>query len=62
MRNFSSYGSPNKNTDYYVPREALINNAIKQLKGGHYITVWAPRQTGKTWIIQEALSRIEQES
>jgi predicted AAA+ superfamily ATPase len=22
-------------------------------KGGHYITIWAPRQTGKTWIMQE---------
>ncbi|WP_069470594.1 AAA-like domain-containing protein [Candidatus Marithrix sp. Canyon 246] len=61
MRNFSSYGSPDKNTDYYVPREALISNAIKQLNSGHYITVWAPRQTGKTWIMQEAISRIEQE-
>ncbi|MEM7128994.1 MAG: hypothetical protein AAF702_21860 [Chloroflexota bacterium] len=20
-------------------------------RGGHYITVWAPRQTGKTWVI-----------
>jgi hypothetical protein len=67
MRRFSSYGSPNKNTDYYVPREALINHAVMQLKGqeldegGHYITVWAPRQTGKTWVMQEALSRIEQD-
>jgi hypothetical protein len=67
MRKFSSYGSPNKNTDYYVPREALIRNAIMQLKGeeldedGHYITVWAPRQTGKTWVMQEVLSTIEQE-
>ncbi len=65
MRRFSSYGSPNKKTDYYVPREALIANALKQLKGeelddgGHYITVWAPRQTGKTWIMQEVVSRLE---
>jgi hypothetical protein len=67
MRKFSSYGAPNKKTDYYVPREALITNAIRQLKGeqledgGHYITVWAPRQTGKTWIMQEVVSSIEQE-
>jgi hypothetical protein len=62
MRRFSSYGAPNKNTDYYVPREALISNAIKQLKDGHYITVWAPRQTGKTWLMQEVVSKIEQEN
>jgi hypothetical protein len=67
MRRFSSYGAPNKNTDYYVPREALISNSIKQLKGeeledgGHYITVWAPRQTGKTWLMQEVVSSIEQD-
>jgi hypothetical protein len=61
MRRFSSYGAPNKNTDYYVPREALISNAIRQLKDGHYITVWAPRQTGKTWLMQEVVSSIGQE-
>lgn len=68
MRKFSSYGAPNKKLHYYVPREALIANALTQLKGeeleegGHYITVWAPRQTGKTWIMQEVCSSIEQEA
>jgi Cdc6-like AAA superfamily ATPase len=67
MRKFSSYGAPNKKSDYYVPREALITSAIRQLKGeelddsGHYITVWAPRQTGKTWVMQEVVSTIEQD-
>jgi len=67
MRKFSSYGAPSKKSHYYVPREALIANALKELKGeeldegGHYITVWAPRQTGKTWIMQEVLSTIEQD-
>jgi hypothetical protein len=65
MRRFSSYGSPNKKSHYYVPRETLITNAIRELKGeeldedGHYITVWAPRQTGKTWIMQQVVSIIE---
>ncbi len=27
-------------------------------KDGHYITVWAPRQTGKTWIMCEVLEEI----
>ena len=67
MRKFSSYGAPNKKSDYYVSREALISNVIKQLKGeeraedGHYITVWGPRQTGKTWVMQEVVSTIEQD-
>ncbi|MEN8216730.1 MAG: AAA-like domain-containing protein, partial [Pseudomonadota bacterium] len=68
MRKFSSYGAPIKKSHYYVPREALIADAVTQLKGeefeegGHYITVWAPRQTGKTWIMQEVVSTIKQDT
>lgn len=29
-------------------------------KGGHYITVWAPRQTGKTWVMQQVIARLKQ--
>ena len=67
MRRFSSYGPPNKKLHYYAPREALIANALRQLQGedpdegGHYITIWAPRQTGKTWIMQEVVSTIRQD-
>jgi hypothetical protein len=45
----------------------LIEGALQQLlgknpdKGGHYITVWAPRQTGKSWVMQEVVSTIEQD-
>jgi hypothetical protein len=51
---------------YYVPRKALIDRAYTQLvgekpeKGGHYITVWAPRQRGKTWVMQQVVSRLKQ--
>jgi hypothetical protein len=31
-------------------------------KGGHYITVWAPRQTGKTWIMREVVLTLERET
>ncbi len=61
MREFCSYGPVDKELHYYVPREALINYAIRQVrgeqpeKGGHYITVWAPRQRGKSWIMQQTL-------
>ena len=67
MRRFSSYGPPNKKLHYYVPREALITVVLNQLKGdepeegGHYITVWAPRQTGKSWIMQEVLFTLQQD-
>jgi len=68
MRKFSSYGAPNNKLHYYAPREVLIKNAITQLKGeeinegGHYITIWAPRQTGKTWIMREVALTLKKET
>ena len=64
MRKFCSYGPLDTELHYYVPRETLVNQALTQLvgekpeKGGHYITVWAPRQTGKTWIMNQVERRI----
>jgi Cdc6-like AAA superfamily ATPase len=64
MRRFSSYGPVNIKLLYYALREKLIENAYINLvgeapdEGGHYFTVWAPRQTGKTWIMQQILHRL----
>ena len=50
MRKFSSYGPIDIDLHYYVQRQALIDTTVAHLlgedpqKGGHYITVWAPRQ------------------
>ena len=66
MRRFNSYGPINTNLHYYAPRKELIEGALNQLlgespsEGGHYITVWAPRQTGKTWVMQEVIEKIDQ--
>ncbi|MCP4154298.1 MAG: hypothetical protein GY757_41625, partial [bacterium] len=65
MRRFSSYGPVNPKLHFYAPREALIDKACAGLMGenpledGHYITVWAPRQCGKTWVMQEAVQKIK---
>ncbi|CAN2041158.1 AAA ATPase-like domain-containing protein [Candidatus Magnetomoraceae bacterium gMMP-15] len=65
MRKFSSYGPINTKLHYYAPRKELINRAVNQLvgeypeEGGHYITVWAPRQTGKTWVMLEVVKQIK---
>ncbi len=65
MRKFFSYGPVNTNLHYYAPREALIASAYTHLLGevpeetGHYITVWGPRQTGKTWVMQRVLWRLQ---
>ncbi|MGE5341832.1 MAG: ATP-binding protein [Candidatus Omnitrophota bacterium] len=66
MRRFNSYGPINNASNYYAPREDIINKAYHQLvgdplEGGHYITVWAPRQCGKTWVMQEVLFRLRKD-
>jgi hypothetical protein len=67
MRRFSSYGPVDKDLHYYVPRQALVDHACQQLvgenpaKGGHYITVWAPRQRGKSWVMREVLWRLHKD-
>ena len=67
MRKFSSYGPPDNDLNYYAPRTALVETALGHLlgddsaKGGHYITVWAPRQTGKTWVMQQVLWRLQKQ-
>jgi hypothetical protein len=64
MRTFSSYGPVDKDLHYYVPRKALIDRAFTRLvgekpeRGGYYIAVWAPRQRGKTWVMQQVMGRI----
>ena len=66
MRTFSSYGPVDRDLHYHAPRTELIKKAYVQLageipeKGGHYITVWAPRQTGKTWIMQQVVKKIRE--
>ncbi len=68
QRTFSSYGPVYSELNYYVPRSELIDEAYHQLlgeapeKSGHYFTVWAPRQTGKTWIMANVLWRIQKDN
>lgn len=65
MRRFFSYGPVNDRIHYYAPRTELMKRGYTQLvgevpeEGGHYITVWAPRQTGKTWMMLELVQQIQ---
>ena len=67
MRRFHSYGSINPKLHYYAPRQELLKRAYTQLmgeneaEGGHYITVWAPRQTGKTWVMQQIFFQLQKD-
>ena len=46
-----------------MERRELIEHCMEQLigdpeEGGHYFTIWAPRQTGKTWLMRQAITEI----
>ncbi|RKZ42393.1 MAG: hypothetical protein DRQ49_02115 [Gammaproteobacteria bacterium] len=67
MRHFCSYGPVNCKAHFCVQRQALIATGVQQLVGcpgeesGHYFTIWAPRQTGKTWLIRQTEQTISQQ-
>jgi len=67
MRHFCSYGPVNCKAHFCVQRKALIATGVQQLIGspeeesGHYFTIWAPRQTGKTWLMRQLEQAIEQQ-
>ena len=63
MRRFHSYGPVDCEEHFCVPRRELVQECLDQLighpdKGGHYFTIWAPRQTGKTWLIRQVQDKI----
>lgn len=65
MRRFHSYGPVDCEEHFCVPRQALVERCLEQLidnpeKSGHYFTIWAPRQTGKTWLMRQAKQEITQ--
>ncbi|HRI63744.1 MAG TPA: AAA-like domain-containing protein [Polyangium sp.] len=66
MRHFSSYGPVDADIHFAVERRDLVADCVQQLvgerldKGGHYFTIWGPRQTGKTWIMRQAIKAIRE--
>jgi hypothetical protein len=55
----------NPKVNFAVDRPALVDSCVGQLvggpdEGGHYFTIWAPRQTGKTWLMRQARDRVRQ--
>jgi len=64
MRRFHSYGPVDQDIHFSVPRVNLVENCLNHIigepgKGGHYFTIWGPRQTGKTWLMRQVKQRIE---
>jgi len=65
MRRFHSYGPVDCKEHFCVERRELVERGISQLmgnphKGGDYFTMWAPRQTGKTWLMGQLKEAISQ--
>ena len=63
MRHFSSYGPVDSRFNFAVERRELVERCVEQLtgepgEGGHFFTLWAPRQTGKTWVMRRAIEEI----
>lgn len=63
MRHFHSYGPVDPQRHFTVPRAELVARCVEQLvddpdTGGHYFTLWAPRQTGKTWLMHRAVEEV----
>lgn len=66
MRRFHSYGPVDSELHFCVERRGLVNDCAERLvghleKGGHYFTIWAPRQTGKTWLMRQVKENIKDE-
>ncbi len=60
MRRFHSYGPVNSEQHFCVARTELVNQCLNQLLDGSYFTIWAARQTGKTWLMRQVLQEISQ--
>jgi hypothetical protein len=63
MRHFSSYGPVDPRFHFCVERRDLVERCVAQLagepgEGGHFFTIWAPRQTGKTWLMRRAIEEV----
>ena len=61
MKTFGLRGPVNPEKHYVVPRTAELADFIARVKEGHYIVLFAPRQTGKTTFFRAALAALATE-
>ncbi len=64
MRKFTSYGPVDRERHFCLDRKELIEQCTNLLTGdiekeGHFFTIWAPRQTGKTWLRNQVINVIK---
>ncbi len=63
MRRFHSYGPVDCRYHFCIQRKELTARCAEQLvgipeEGGHFFTIWAPRQSGKTWLMRQVIQEI----
>ena len=61
MRTFGTHGRVYPEDHYVVPRTEETASFIRRVKAGKYITLFAPRQTGKTTFFRLALDALTTE-
>ena len=62
MRRFETRGPVNPQKNYVVSRSEETADFINRIKEGHYIVLFAPRQTGKTTFFRHALDTLSTEA
>ena len=65
MRQFSSYGPVDRVLHFALARTELVERCVEHLigdpeRGGHFFTLYAPRQAGKTWLMRRAMEQVQQ--
>src|ERR1700734_2970009 len=63
MRRFTSYGPVDPSFHFAVKRRDLVGKCLSQLvgapgEGGQFFTVWAPRQSGKSWLARRVAQKL----
>jgi len=61
MREFNTSGPCNPVLHYTVMREALMAEALENVKKGRFFTLFAPRQAGKTTFFKLLLNQLDKE-
>ncbi|MEM7126048.1 MAG: AAA-like domain-containing protein [Chloroflexota bacterium] len=61
QRTFTTRGPVDAERHYIVPRRDNVADLVNRIKDGRYVVIFAPRQTGKTTLLRDALDTISEE-
>ncbi|MBP7998339.1 MAG: AAA-like domain-containing protein [Chloroflexi bacterium] len=58
-RYFNTHGPVNPTEHYTVPRNELVTTFVTEIEQGHYFTLYAPRQMGKTTLLRQIAAGLQ---